>query len=164
MMNSESQSESGVYIFGERLKLANWILNHPFLIAGSSTLICCLIAIGDNEVPIRALIASVIVFFGLASLIRSLCSNLCYSVEIDTKCDKIRLFRCFDKGIVEAPLRSVEFRVDNHFACFYAGEKFVIFNEYMYQISEILPKDMGIRFSNNFYARFLEKQFQKYRR
>jgi len=164
MMNCESQSEAGVYIFGERLKLATWILNHPFQIAGSCTLICCLVAIGDDETPIRVINILAIFFFGLAFLIRFLCRNLCYLVEIDTKSGKIKLFRCFDKGIIEAPLRLVEFRVENHFACFYAGEKFTIFNEYMYQIAEILPKDMGIMFSNNIYARFLERQFRKYRR
>jgi hypothetical protein len=103
-------------------------------------------------------------FFGFALLIRFLCRNLCCWVEIDTASEKIKFFRCFNKGIVEAPLSSVEFVFDKHFACLYRGERFTIWNEYMAGIAEALPAGMEIRFSEGFYGRFMKKQVEKQQR
>ena len=152
-----------MYVFGEKSKVANWVLSHPFHIATGITLISCLIAIGDAAMLIRVLMIFPPFCFGLAFLLRFLCRNLCYWVEIDTASEKIKFFRCFNKGIVEAPLRSVEFVFDKHFACLYLGERFTIFNEYMGGIAEVLPPGMEIRFSGGFYGRFMKKQFERYR-
>src|SRR5208337_3652165 len=166
-MEYQSQEQSGTYLFGERLKLANWILNHPFRIAAGCTLIGCIATILDRATPIResmrVLINYEVVIIGSAIAMRYLCRNLCYWVEINTISEKIKFYRCFNKGIVEAPLRSVEFVFDKHFACYYSGERFTIFNEYMAAVAEVLPPEMGIRFAEGPYARFMKKQFERQR-
>jgi len=162
-MEYQSQEQPGTYLFGEKSKLANWVLNHPIHIAVFITVICFPIAISDNATPLRTSVISEAIIFGLAFLLRFLCRNLCYWVEIDTLSEKIKFYRCFNKGIVEAPLRSVEFVFDKHFACYYSGERFTIFNEYMAAVAEVLPPEMGIRFAEGPYARFMKKQFERQR-
>lgn len=94
-------------------------------------------------------------------MLRFICRNLCYLVEINTLSWRIKFFRCFNKGIVEADLHSVEFVFDKHFACLYSGERFTIFNEYMSGIADVLPLEMEIRFSDSSYGRYMKKQFER---
>ncbi len=153
---------NGIYLFGEKSKLANWILNHPFHIIGVVLAILSLTTVRDWVFFLRTLWIDAFLF-GLAVLIRFFCRNLCYWVIIDTVSEKITLYRCFNKGIVEAPLRSVEFTFDRHFGCYYAGERFTIMNEYMSGIADVLPPGMEIRFSEGFYGRFMKRQCERYR-
>jgi hypothetical protein len=76
--------KEGIYVFGEKTKSLNWILNHPFNIAAAFTLIICLVGIGEPMAIIkRALIISLVFSFGLAFLIRIFYRNLCYWAVID---------------------------------------------------------------------------------
>jgi hypothetical protein len=100
------------------------------------------------------------VILGLAFFLRFYCRNLCYWVEINRLSEKIKFYKCFSK-VVEAPLHSVEFVFDKHFACYYDGERFTIFNEYMADIAEVLPAAMDIRFAEGFYARFMKRQYER---
>ncbi|MGO9020954.1 MAG: hypothetical protein ACLQVJ_21635 [Syntrophobacteraceae bacterium] len=164
MEREPERQENGTYLFGEKSKVANWILNHPLLIAVVCTLISCFALIGDKAklmVGLRILPAT---FFGIAFMLRFLCRNLCYWVVIDPASETITFFRCFNKGVVEAPIHSVQFVFDKHFACLYGGERFTIFNEYMHLISEVLPPGMEIKFSEGFYGRFMKKQVERNRR
>jgi hypothetical protein len=161
--NSEkccSYNRAGVYLLGEKSKAANWVLNHPFHICGAAALIGLLVGDYDKVHLMRSLMISASLM-GVALIFRYLCRNLCYWVEIDTLSERIKFFRCFNRGIVEAPLRSVEFIFDKHFACLYRGERFTIFNGYMGCIVKVLPSGMKIQFTNGFYGRFMEKQFEK---
>ena len=162
-MERQLRKQAGTYFFGEKSKLANWILNHPFQIAAGCTLLASLIAIGDNSMLLRVLAIFPPFSFGLALLLRLLCRNLCYQVEIDTKSKKITFFRCFNKRIIEAPIQSVEFRFDKHFAAIYGGERFTIFNEYMGGIIQVLSPEKEIEFSKGIYGRFMKRQFEKSR-
>ena len=160
-MKFQSQKQAGTYIFGEKLKAANWLLNHPFHIAAFGVLIDTpLIASGPLSL-ITSLKINLLFFGGIAFFLRFICRNLCYWVVIDTVSEKVTFYRCFNKGVVEAPLRSVEFVFDSHFACYYAKERFTIMNEYMGGISEVLPPGVEIRFSDGFYGRFMKKQFDR---
>jgi hypothetical protein len=162
-IEGQSQKQLGTHLFGEKSKLANWVLNHPFHVAMFLTLIGCSIAVVDKATQIPVLIKYEVVIFGMAFFLRFYCRNLCYRVEIDRLSEKIKFYRCFNKGVVEAPLHSVEFVFDKHFACYYAGERFTIFNEYMADIAEVLPPEMDIRFAKGLYARFMKKQVEKTR-
>jgi hypothetical protein len=162
-MESQSQKQLGPHLFGEKSKLANWVLNHPFHVAVFLTLIGCFIAVVDKALQIRVLIKYEVAIFGLAFFLRVYCRNLCYLVEINMLTEKIKFYRCFNKGLVEAPLRSVEFAFDKHFGCYYAGERFTILNGYMADIAKVLPPEMNIRFAKGLYARFMKKQFEKMR-
>jgi hypothetical protein len=102
-------------------------------------------------------------FFGMAFFVRYICRNLCYTVEIDTLHQTIRLFQCYNKNVVEAPLSEVEFYFDKSFGCYYIGKRFTIMNEYMYKIISILPKETNIGFADNFYSRYVKKQFDKWK-
>jgi hypothetical protein len=161
-VESNVPKQAGTYLFGEKSRVANWVLNHPFHLCGGAALIGLVVGDHDKVHLMRSLMiaASLLV---LALILRFLCRKLCYWVEIDTLSEKIKFFRCFNKGVVEAPLHSVEFVFDKHFACLYRGERFTIFNEYMGDIAEVLPLGMKIRFSDGFYGRFMEKQFEKNR-
>lgn len=158
--NCRSQKRTGVYLLGEKSKAANWALNHPFHIGGAVALIGLLVSDHDKVHLLRSLMIAVSIL-GVALILRYLCRNLCYWVEIDILSERIKFFKCFNKGVVEAPLRSVEFIFDKHFACIYRGERFTIFNEYMPCIAEVLPSEIKIRFSNGFYGRFMKRQFEK---
>ncbi len=160
--NTQNQ-ENGTYSFGEQSKAANWMLNHPFHIVAGVVLACSVITIPDWTMLMRSLWVDVFLF-GVAFLFRLLFRNLCYRVVIDPAAEKITFFRCFNKGIVEAPLRSVEFLFDKHFACLYGGERFTILNEYMHLISEVLPPEAEIKFSDGLYGRFMKKQFERNKR
>lgn len=160
-MESHQQQQAGKYLFGEKSKVANWMLNHPFQVATGCALISCFIAVGDKMMLIRTLLIFLPFSFGLALLLRLLCNNLCYRVEIDKWSEKITFFRCFNKGIIEAPIRSVEFCFDKHFAAIYGGERFTIFNEYMAGITQVLSMEKEIKFSRGIYARFMKRQFEK---
>lgn len=159
-MRCRTQNRSGLLLFGERSKAANWALNHPFHICGSAAIIGLLVGDHDNVHLMRSLMIATALLC-VALILRYLCRNLCYRVEIDTSTERINFFKCFNKGFVEAPLRSVEFIFDKHFACLYHGERFTIFNEYMRCIAEVLPAGMKIQFSNGFYGQFMKKQFEK---
>ena len=165
-MVSKLKPQTNIYLFGEKSKFANWVLNHPIHIAAGCTLACCLLIIGDgdSEKQVRALQIIPLFFFGLAFLVRFLCRNLCYWVEIDTQLEKIKFFKCFNKGIVEFPIQSVSFRFDKHFAAFYAGERFTIFNEYMAGIAELLPPEKEIEFSRGLYGRYMKWMFERNRK
>ncbi len=162
-IEGKSQKQLGPHLFGEKSKLGNWVLNHPFHVVVFLTLIVCSIVVVDKATQIRVLIKLEVFIFGLAFFLRFYCRNLCYWVEIDRLSEKITFYRCFNKGVVEAPLRSVEFIFDKHFACYYAGERFAIFNEYMADIAGVLPPEMDIRFAKGLYARYMKKQFEKIR-
>ena len=155
-----SQNRAGVYLLGEKSKAANWALNHPFHICGGAALIGLLVGDHDKVHLMRSLMIAASLM-GVALILRYLCRNLCYWVEIDTLSERIKFFRCFNKGVVEAPVRSVEFIFDKHFACLYNEERFVIFNQYMGCIAKVLPAGMKIQFANGFYGRFMKKQFEK---
>ncbi|MGO9020240.1 MAG: hypothetical protein ACLQVJ_18025 [Syntrophobacteraceae bacterium] len=163
MEREPERQENGTYLFGEKSKVANWILNHPFHIVGGGLLFCSLITVRDLATLVIPLWVGALLF-GFAFLLRLLCRNLCYRVEIYTVLEKIKFLRCFNKGIVEAPIRSVEFVFDKHFACLYGGERFTIYNEYMHLISDLLPPGMEIKFSEGFYGRFMKKQVERNRR
>jgi len=160
-MESQSLQSTDKYFFGEKSKVANWALNHPFQIAIGCTLLSCLIAIGDKAMLVRTMMIFPPFSFGLALLLRLFCRNLCYRVVIDIKSEKITFFRCFDQGIIEAPIRSVDFIFDKHFAAIYNGQKFTIFNEYMVDMIQMLSPGKNIKFSKSIYARFMKRQFEK---
>ncbi|MFZ2631085.1 MAG: hypothetical protein WA081_22675 [Desulfosalsimonadaceae bacterium] len=165
MMQQESRRrENGGYIFGEKSKLANWVLNHPIHIGGCCVLIGTPLLASDKLTLIDSFVVNLLFFFGLSFFLRFICRNLCYWVKVDVASGKIIFYRCFNKGVVEASLNLVEFVFDTHFACHYDGERFTIFNEYMNDIVEVLPHGMEIRFSNSFYGRFMKKQFERNRR
>lgn len=141
-----------------------WVMNHMiYIVIGGLILgymVCIVMYFNDpyNMETIRSFyawkLASVITILMIFSF-RFLARNLCYRVEIDTANEKIRFFRVFNKSVVEAPIRSVEFRADKHFACFYNGERFTILNEYTKRISKVLPPGVEIQFSKNFFARLM---------
>jgi hypothetical protein len=160
-MTQTQEGKTGVHLFGEKSKIANWILSHQLHIAAGGVLIYCICFVGKNGKLTTSGMVVPAVFFGLFLLLRFVCRNLCYWVEIEPAAGKIKFFRCFNKGVVEAPLSSVEFVFDKHFACLYRGERFTIFNEYMYGIAEILPPGVEIHFSCGVYGRFIRKQFEK---
>jgi hypothetical protein len=163
-MEQQAHKQLGIYLFGEKSKLWNWVLNHPFHVAVILSLIGITFFVFDKARQMQVLIKAELVIFGTAFLLRFIiCRNLCYLVEIDKLAEKIKFYRCFNKGVVEAPLRSVEFVFDWSFACYYAGQRFAIWNEYMDEIAEVLPREMEIHFKNGFYVRFMKKQFEKRR-
>lgn len=159
----ENENPSGIYYFGEKSVFANWLLNHPFLIAVVLSVVGCLIVIDDKVMLSRVIIAFLPLVFGMAFLVRYLCKDLCFAVEIDTVHQIIRLFQCYNKGVVEAPLGEVEFCFDKSFGCYYIGKKFTIMNEYMYKILSILPSEKSVKFADNIYSRFVKKQFDKWK-
>lgn len=162
-MKSLGEKEVHNYFFGKKSKFANWTLNHPFQIAGICTLIALIIVINLKDNIISNLIINLCFYFGMAIFFRIFFRNLCYLVEIDTKSEKITFFRCFNMGVVEAPIQSVDFIFDIHFSAIYAGERFTIFNEYLPEIEQLLPSGKNVNFSQNFYSRFMEKQLKKKR-
>ena len=161
IMERQSQQQAGTYLFGEKSKIANWILNHPLQIAAGGTLASCLVTIGDNTMLLRGLMIIPAYWFGLALLVRLLCRNLCYQVEINTLSERIKFFRCFNKGVVEAPIGLVEFRFDKHFAAIYGEERFTIFNEYMVEIAQVIWPEKQIKFSRGIYARYMKRRLKK---
>ena len=159
--NNKRKKLYSKYFFGEKSKFTNWMLNHPFQIATGCTLVACLIVLGEKMMLIRTLLVFPVFSFGLALLFRILCKNLCYRVEIDTLSENVTLFRCFNNGIVEAPIKSVAFCFDKHFAAIYGSERFTIFNEYMPGIKQLISPTNDIKFSGNFYARFMKRKLEK---
>lgn len=159
-MQREPQTQAGTYIFGEKSKVANWLLNHPFHFVGGPALLILLVSDHDI-VHLTRVLTIILFFFGFALLFRVLSRNWCYWVAIDTVSEKVTFYRCFNKGIVEAPIRSVKFVFDRHFAGLYNGERFTIFNEYMGEISEVIPTGVEIQFSDGFYGRFMKKQYRR---
>jgi hypothetical protein len=89
---------------------------------------------------------------------------MCYRVEVDTATEKIGFLRYFNKEVVEAPIRSVEFLLGYRWACYYAGDKFIIFDEDMAQIADLLPQGIEIQFSEGYYGRVSKKRFERIRR
>jgi hypothetical protein len=159
------EQEGSIHIFGERSKVANWIVSHILLVAIILTCFFILLFLDEGEVMLKRSLTTIPpAFFVPAILVRILLRNRCFRVEIDKKAEKIRFLRFFHKEIVEANLRSVDFIFDNHFACYFDGQRFTIFNEYMGGIADILPPGMGINFSKGFYGRFMKKQMERNRR
>ena len=165
MMQCGSQDrESSVYVFGGKSRVANWTVSHVFLAVGGIALFCCLVTVRDMVMLQRALEAAAL-FFVPAIFIRLLWRDRCYRTEIDTGTEKIRFFRFYSKEVVEAPVRSVEFRCDRtQLVCLYAGVKFTIFLEYMDPITELLPQGVEIKFPEGFWGHLSKRQFVKRRR
>jgi len=164
MQGGPQERQGGVYVFGGKSRVANWTVSHVFLVVGGIALFCCLVTVRDMVMLQRALMASAL-FFVPAIFIRLLWRDRCYRTEIDTGTEKIRFFRFYSKEVVEAPVRSVEFRCDRtELVCLYAGVKFTIFLEYMDPITELLPQGVEIKFSEGSSGRFAKRQFEKRRR
>jgi hypothetical protein len=157
----ENENSSSIYYFGEKSVFANRVINHPILITAVLAGVGCLILIDDKVMLSRAIL-TLPGLFGVAFFVRYICRNLCYVVEIDTLRQTIRLYQCYKKGFVEAPLSEVEFNFKISFGCCYMGKRYAIMNEYMYPIINILPKEKNIKFADNFFSRFAKRQFDKW--
>ena len=153
-----------MYIFCEESKVGIWFFNHVFYIVGGLSLLFCLtIGLKWGWASLRNVgtLAIVATFLILASLCRLAFHNVCSRVEINIATEKIRFFRFFNKKIVEAPVRSVEFCCAYRFTCIYAGEKFVIPPGYTNSMAEVLPEGVEIKFGEGFWGRLAKRQYQK---
>lgn len=154
-----------VYIFGEKSAVSNWMVRHVLLVVCGILVLLSVLDVfveGEAFLP-RVLMVAAIVLVQVIP-IRILFRNLCSRVEIDTETEKIRFFRFYNKKIVEAPLRSVEFGYTWIFTCFYAGERFVIPGGYINSIAEVLPEGVEIKFSEGLLGRLAKRQFENKRR
>lgn len=158
------KQQGSVYIFCEESKVGNWIVSHVLLVVGGIWLSLGILNVLTSGAGFLGRILVIGPFFLVpAILFRVLWRNMCSRVEIDTATEKIRFFRFYHK-VVEAPIRSVEFRFTWMFTCFYAGEKFTIPGGYINSIAEVLPEGVEIKFSDGLVGRLAKRQFQKKRR
>ncbi|MGO9313179.1 MAG: hypothetical protein ACLQDI_10640 [Syntrophobacteraceae bacterium] len=140
-------------------------MNNLFLVVGGGIFVICLSVIIYNPARLPGVLA-----ISLPSIVMAICTRfvlapkVCYRVEVDTAAEKIRFFRYFNKEVVEAPIRSVEFLLGYRWACYYSGDKFIIFEPDMAQIADLLPQGMEIQFSEGYYGRVSKKRFERIRR
>jgi hypothetical protein len=159
----ENENPTGIYYFGEKSVIANWAINHPILIIAILAGVCCLITIDDKVMLSRVTIYVLPYLFAMAFLVKYLCRNLCYVVEIDMLHQTIRFYQCYKKGFIEAPLSEVEFCFDIIYGCHYMDKNFTIMTEYIFKIISILPDKKNIKFADHFWGRYAKKQYEKSR-
>lgn len=158
------KEEGRVHVFCEKSGIGNWFVRHVVVFAASAWLFFLLITVpAGSLITWRAFIVGP--FFVIpAILFRTLFRDLCSRVEIDTAVEKIRFFKFYNKKIVEAPARSVEFRFTWMLMCRYAGGRFTIPGEYMDSIAGLLPEGVEIKFPEGLWGRFVKRQFEKRKR
>jgi hypothetical protein len=165
MKSEYKEQEGSVHVFAEESKVGNWIVSHVLLVVGGIWLFLGILNIlTAGEASLWRILMIGPFFLGPAILLRILWRNMCGRVEIDTATEKIRFFRFYHKNVVEAPVRSVEFRYTWIFTCFYAGERFAVPGGYINSIAEVLPKGVEIKFSEGLWGRLAKRQFEKKRR
>ena len=86
------------------------------------------------------------------------------------KTGKIRFFRFFHKGVLEAPVREVEFRFDraslwglSELVCLYGGERSTISLDEMYPLAAVLPEGVEIKYAEGFWGRLARKRCEKWK-
>ncbi len=160
------ERQGGVYVISGQPKAWNWIVNNVFLVVGGGIFIGCLIGIINNPAKLPGVLAISLPGIIIPAILMrfALAPKVCYRVEVDTAAEKIRFFRYFNKEVVEAPIRSVEFLLGYRWACYYSGDKYIIFEPDMAQIADLLPQGMEIQFSEGYYGRVSKKRFERIRR
>jgi hypothetical protein len=156
--------EGSVYIFCEESKVGNWIVSNVLLVVGGSWLFLGIlnVLVAGGAFLWRILMIGPF-FLVPAFLFRILWRNMCGRIEFDAATEKIKFFR-FYKEVVEAPVRSVEFRFTWILTCLYAGEKFTIPGGYINSIAEVLPEGVEIKFLDGFWGQLGKRQFEKRKR
>jgi hypothetical protein len=141
-------------------------VNNVLLVFGGGIFIPCIIVLINNQEKLLGVLALSLPSIVMPTIYMRfvLAPKMCYRVEVDTATEKIRFFRYFNKEVEEAPIRSVEFLLGFRWACYYAGHKFIVFDEDMAQIADVLPQGIEIQFSKGYYGYVSKKRFERIRR
>jgi hypothetical protein len=165
MKCEHKEQEGSLYVFCEESKIWNWIVSNVFLVVGGIWLSLAILNLLTEGVAFLPHIFMIAPFLLVpAILLRVLWRNFCSRIEIDMANEKIRFFRFYHKDVVEAPVRTVEFRYTWIFTCFYTGKRFNVPGGYINPIAEVLPRGVEIKFSKSFWGRLAQRHFEKKRR
>lgn len=155
-----TEQQSGVYGFGEKSSVANWMVGHVFFLVSGVILCMFVIATVDRGWGGWTDLGVIpLVIFLPAICLRLLLHDRCYWIEIDAQNEKIRFFRFFNKNIVEADLRSVKFVFTWKMTAVCPGVTVSINHEDIVRMNEAFSQFIKIKFSENFYGRLANKQF-----
>lgn len=162
MQCKNKDHEGSLHVFCEESKIANWVVSNVIFVVGAIWFFLAILTLLTEGMTFLPRLFMIAPFFLIpAILLRVMWRNFCSRIEIDITNKKIRFFRFYHKDVIEAPLKSVEFRFTWIFNCLYAGERFNIPGGYINSIAEVIPKGVEIKFSNSFLGRLADRQFEK---